>query len=235
MNTSLQSEKKPSVLAIIPARGGSKGIPRKNLIDIGGKPLVAYSIEVALRSQRVSRVIVSTDDEEIAEVSKSFGAEVPFLRPKELSHDRSVIHDALCYTVDKLKKGGYRPDAMINLYPTHPFRSSGLVDFLVGKMFDGYQTVKTVRSVDLSHDPVYNLESDGTLAPLFERSRCDGTTRNHVRSYGTFMGQMLIGYQPFGIYLHYLDDEISLIDIDSEDDLLLARRVVEQGRFDFVC
>jgi CMP-N-acetylneuraminic acid synthetase len=77
------------VLAIIPARGGSKGIPRKNIRDLCGKPLIAYSIEAAIKSRLINRVIVSTDDEEIAEISKSFGAEVPFMRPVCLAEDRS--------------------------------------------------------------------------------------------------------------------------------------------------
>jgi N-acylneuraminate cytidylyltransferase/CMP-N,N'-diacetyllegionaminic acid synthase len=76
-----------NVIAIIPARGGSKGIPRKNLVDIGGKPLVAYSIEHALKSKLVNRVIVSTEDMEIAAVSREYGAEVPVMRPKELAED----------------------------------------------------------------------------------------------------------------------------------------------------
>ncbi|MBW1723549.1 MAG: hypothetical protein JRH13_15900, partial [Deltaproteobacteria bacterium] len=76
---------KPEVLAIIPARGGSKGLPRKNIRDLCGKPLIAYSIEVALRAKLIDRVVVSTEDEEIAEISESFGAEVPFLRPKEMA------------------------------------------------------------------------------------------------------------------------------------------------------
>jgi CMP-N-acetylneuraminic acid synthetase len=227
------SNDQKEVLAIIPARGGSKGIPRKNIADLCGKPLIAYSIEVALRSHHVSRVIVSTDDEEIAEVSRSYGAEVPFLRPKKLSHDRAAIAEALRYTINRMQAGGYQPDAVINLYPTHPFRSSELVDFLIGKLFDGYQTVKTVRNFNFTIDPIYILDSNGILTPLFEQAQRSRMEKKYVRSYGTFMGQMVTGYQPYGMYLHYLDDPVSLIDIDEENDLVLARKVVEQGQFDY--
>jgi CMP-N-acetylneuraminic acid synthetase len=94
-------KEKPEVIAIIPARGGSKGIPRKNIVDLCGKPLVAYSILAARHAELIDRVVVSTEDEEIAEVAKAWGAEVPFLRPKELAKDTSGIGEAISYTVSR--------------------------------------------------------------------------------------------------------------------------------------
>ena len=78
------------ITAIIPARGGSKSIPRKNIVDVGGHPLISYSIDVCKQAKNIDRIIVSTEDEEIAEISKSYGAEVPFIRPSELSQDNST-------------------------------------------------------------------------------------------------------------------------------------------------
>src|SRR5436309_11175411 len=91
------------VLALIPARGGSKGIPRKNVREFLGKPLIAWSIEQALASERIDRLIVSTEDEEIAAVSRQFGAEVPFMRPAEFAADVSPVSEAILHTLKTLQ------------------------------------------------------------------------------------------------------------------------------------
>ena len=90
------------VLALIPARGGSKGIPRKNIREFAGAPLIAYSIAAGLRANTVTRVIVSTDDEEIAEVARAWGAEVPFLRPAELANDETPDYPVFCQALEWL-------------------------------------------------------------------------------------------------------------------------------------
>jgi CMP-N,N'-diacetyllegionaminic acid synthase len=116
-------------LAIIPARGGSKGIPRKNIREIAGKPLVAWSIEQALASKFVERVIVSTDDEEIAEVALSHGAEVPFRRPAELASDTAATEPSMIHALEWLEvHEGYRPDAVILMQATSPVRSEDAID-----------------------------------------------------------------------------------------------------------
>ena len=120
---------KHEVLAIIPARGGSKGIPRKNIRDFAGFPLLAYSITAGLRSAYVTRVIVSTDDEEIASVAKRFGAEVPFLRPEELAQDHTTDFPVLVHCLDWLQaEENYSPDIILWLRPTSPVRPKRLVD-----------------------------------------------------------------------------------------------------------
>ena len=112
-------------LAIIPARGGSKGILGKNLRELNGKPLIAWSIEHALSSPEVQHVIVSTDNEEIAKVSKDFGAEVPFIRPIDLAQDATPTEPVLIHALDFYEKQGYFFDAVILLQPTSPFRKKG--------------------------------------------------------------------------------------------------------------
>jgi CMP-N,N'-diacetyllegionaminic acid synthase len=227
-------KEKPKVLAIIPARGGSKGVPRKNIRELCGKPLIAYSIEVALKSRLIDRVIVSTEDEEIAEISESYGAEVPFLRPPELADDRAKICDALEYTLNRLEEQGYQPEALVNLYPTHIFRTPKLVDFLIDTLVSGYQMVKTVKRVSVHPWSAFQLHKDHTLIPFQNRKLfADRGEKSYFRSYGVFMGQMLNGRQPYGVYLHFLTDPISLIDIDDYKDLYLAQLIIEQAKFNF--
>lgn len=120
---------KPEVLAVIPARGGSKGIPRKNIRDFAGYPLIAYSIQAGLLAETVTRVVVSTDDEHIAEVARQYGAETPFLRPSELAQDRTPDLPLFDHALGWLAEHeNYHPDAVVQLRPTSPIRPVGLVD-----------------------------------------------------------------------------------------------------------
>lgn len=117
------------ILAIIPARGGSKGVPRKNIYPILGKPLIVYSIEVALASKQVNRIIVTTDDEEIAKIAKAHGAEVPFLRPKKLAGDKTLDLPVFQHALKWLKDNeNYEPDLVIHLWPTSPLRKPEHID-----------------------------------------------------------------------------------------------------------
>lgn len=111
-------------IAVIPARGGSKRIPRKNIKDFFGKPLIAYSIEAALNSGLFQKVIVSTDDKEIADVALKYGAEVPFMRPKELSDDHTVTKDVIDHALGFLKERGEEYDYLCTIYATAPFLQS---------------------------------------------------------------------------------------------------------------
>jgi YrbI family 3-deoxy-D-manno-octulosonate 8-phosphate phosphatase len=117
------------ILAIIPARGGSKGIPRKNIRNFAGYPLVAWSIAAGKQSKRVTRLIVSTDDEEIAAVANQFGAETPFLRPAELAQDKTTDWPVFAHALKWLEeKENYRPDGVVQLRPTSPIRPRDCVD-----------------------------------------------------------------------------------------------------------
>jgi len=111
------------ILVLIPARGGSKGLPGKNIKNFCGKPLISYSIDIAKKSEYVSRIVVTTDDEEIANVSKEFGAEVPFMRPEDLATDDSKAIDSFIHALKWLKeKENYESDGIVILYPTCPIR-----------------------------------------------------------------------------------------------------------------
>lgn len=120
-------------LGIIPARGGSKGVPRKNIRELVGKPLIAWTIDAA-KSSCLDRVIVSTDDHEIASVSTKFGADVPFMRPAELATDSAQIIPVLQHAVHFCEKSGERFDAVMMLQPTSPMRLSSDIDQAIAKM-----------------------------------------------------------------------------------------------------
>ena len=123
------SNDKPHVVAIIAARGGSKGLPGKNIRPLAGKPLIAYSVEAAKASPYVDRVIVTTDSPEIAEVARKFGAEVPFMRPPELAQDLTPTEPVLAHAEEWLEREeGYRVDIVVFLQPTDIFRKRAMID-----------------------------------------------------------------------------------------------------------
>ena len=159
---------RPEILAIVPARGGSKSIPRKNLIPVGGKPLIAYSIEQARTSRLVTRAIVSTDDAEIADVARAHGGEVPFLRPAEYAQDTSpdidVFRHALQWLVDH---EGYRPELVVHLRPTGPVRRVELIDQAIALMLE-HPEADALRSVSAPIQTPYKMWriEDGYLRPL---------------------------------------------------------------------
>jgi len=135
------------VLALIPARGGSKGIPRKNIRAFCGSPLIAYSIAAGLQAETVTRVLVSTDDEEIAAVAREWGAETPFLRPAEFAQDKTTDLPVFAHALEWLEKNeGYRPDVVVQLRPTSPIRPVGLVDDAVRILLQ-YPEADSVRGI----------------------------------------------------------------------------------------
>lgn len=111
------------ILAIIPARGGSKGLPNKNILPLAGHPLIAYSVKVAQQSKYITRTIVSTDSQKIAETGKKYGAEVPFMRPEEFATDTSRDFEVFEHAIDWLQQNeAYKPDIIVQLRPTSPIR-----------------------------------------------------------------------------------------------------------------
>lgn len=117
-----------STLCLIPARGGSKGIPRKNLMPVAGRPLITWTIQQALTADADLRVVVSTDDEEIAEVAAAAGAEVPFLRPAHLAEDTTATEPVVLHAIEHLAAQGQRPETVVLLQATSPIRLDGTID-----------------------------------------------------------------------------------------------------------
>lgn len=220
-------------LAIIPARGGSKGLPRKNVLPVAGKPLIAYSVEAAKKSKLVTRVVVSTDDEEIAAAARNAGADVPFMRPAELSHDlvptEPVLQHALQYVeeVDRQKV-----DIVLFLQPTDIFRSGGIVDQCIQRLIDdpaldtvfpGFPTHKNYwRKVDGKWT---KLAADIKYGPRQKREHLyrEDTgiacaSRAHVIRAGRRVGDNVD-------IVPYHDDAV-FIDVESKFTLWLADKVV---------
>ena len=222
-------KEKPEVLAIIPARGGSKGIPRKNIVDLCGKPLIAYSIEAALKSKLIDRVVVSTEDEEIAEVAKAWGAEVPFLRPKELAADTSGIGETISYTVSRLG-GTSSTRAYVHLYPTSPFRTPKFIDEMLRILYQGYSSVTTVKEVSVDHRFLY-VQENKKLINLFGETGGIPNWKKYYRSYPLFQAHSPQKSEKH--YYHVLTDKCMFIDIDTPRDLRWAEAVISNELFDF--
>jgi CMP-N-acetylneuraminic acid synthetase len=159
------------ILGLIPARGGSKGIPRKNIRQMAGKPLVQYTIEAAQAAKRLSRVIVSTEDDEIAEVSRSLEADVPFMRPAELAADDTSTLQVVLHALDWLEQQGETYDAVCVLEPTNPLRTSNEIDGCIALMqlLDA-DTVLTVAPVPDRYHPhrVYFKTPQNGLIPCVD-------------------------------------------------------------------
>ncbi len=138
------------ILALIPARGGSKGIPDKNIIDLNGQPLIAYSIIEAKKSKYIDKLILSTDSKKIADIALNFGCEVPFMRPIELAQDNSKTIDAVVHAIDYLKSVGDNYDILLLLQPTTPLRTVGDIDRAI-ELFTN-QNYKSLASISPVND-----------------------------------------------------------------------------------
>jgi CMP-N-acetylneuraminic acid synthetase len=148
---------------VIPARGGSKGIPRKNLALLAGRPLLAYTADAARGSRRLSRVVISTEDEEIAGIGRQLGVDVPFLRPAHLAADETPMLDVLTDLVASLERTErYRPDVLVLLQPTSPFRRAGHIDAAVDLLTStGADSVVTVVPVPHQFTPSSLMRLEG--------------------------------------------------------------------------
>lgn len=223
------------ILGFIPARGGSKGIPKKNLFPIGGKQLIAYSIEESLKS-KINRVIVSTNSDEIADVSKSLGAEIPFLRPEEFSGDKSTIEDAIEYTLNRLEKEeGYIPDLIILLHPTTPLRRAIHIDECIELLIkeNADSVISVSEPMEHPADMVYWEKGEmkfllpGVIPGKTQRQdfpECffiNGCV--YVFTYASFMEKKSrYGKKNLPYHMSQLDS----IDIDSMNDMIIAEALM---------
>lgn len=234
MNTqeSSNSGRPPEVIAIIPARGGSKGLPRKNIIDLAGKPLIAYSILAARFSKYVTRIVVSTEDEEIAAVARAWGAEVPFMRPYKMAEDESSVNDAISHTI--LRLGGCSENrAFVILFPTSPFRTPSFIDRMLEVLFSGYRSVTTVKEVVVDPQLLFiaDRQSKNSLVNLFGENGSIPSWKKYYKPYAAFHAS--IGLKIENHYYHVLTDKCMLMDIDTRRDLRCAEAVISKNLFDF--
>ncbi|HEX9660078.1 MAG TPA: acylneuraminate cytidylyltransferase family protein, partial [Rhodothermales bacterium] len=160
------------VLAVIPARGGSKGVPRKNLVQLCGRPLIAYTIGAGLSATSVSRLVVSTEDEEIASVARSLGADVPFIRPATLATDTAQSLPVVQHAIQAVEEVEGTPyDVIVMLQPTTPLRTAGDIDSAVALLLEsGADSVVSVVDVG-GHHPyrMKRIDDDGRLVNFVEQ------------------------------------------------------------------
>lgn len=237
------------VLTLIPARGGSKSIPRKNIRPFAGHPLIAYSIAAGLCAETVTRVIVSTDDDEIAAVARRYGAETPFLRPDEYSQDNTPDLPVFQHALNWLEEhDGYRPEIVVHLRPTSPFRRVSHIDEAVYHLMARPEAdaVRTVCVPFQNPFKMWRIEPDGFMRPLGVELGISHEPYNQPR-------QMLpeVYWQTGYVDVAWSDtilvkdsmtgerilpliiDPSQWIDIDSADDWRRAERLLESGEITF--
>lgn len=218
-------------IAIIPARGGSKRLPGKNIKLLGDKPLIAWTIKAAIESNVFDHVFVSTDSQEIADISKQYGAEVPFLRPEELASDTATTNDVITHLVDWFESEFNQTTSLIAvLQPTSPFRNAKHIIEAIEEMND--KSAKAIVSVCQLEHPIQfcnQLGSDGSMADFIKQEdmkrtqdlsptyRLNGAIYIFDRSY---VGRMNELYSE-GTFAYIMDSKHS-IDIDTQEDFDLA-------------
>ncbi len=181
-----------TTLGIIPARGGSKGLPKKNIRPLAGKPLIAYTIEAAQQS-RISRTILSTDCEEIAEVGRQFGVEVPFIRPSNLAGDSSTSLSVILHALEKLRLAdGYRPDAVVFMQPTSPLRTAQHINEALD-LFIHENVISVVGVTDVGDiHPYFMFERSGNRLEPFVKMENRPLRRQDLPVYYRLNGSMYI-------------------------------------------
>jgi CMP-N,N'-diacetyllegionaminic acid synthase len=228
----------PNVLGVIPARGGSKGLPGKNLRTLGTLSLIGHAVASCRESTRLTRFLVSTDSEAIAAEARRHGADVPFIRPAALASDEAGMVPVLQHAVRWLEANGSRPDLIVTLQPTSPFRVGADIDETIAKIVEtGADSAQTVT--EASYHPFFmkTLEGDRTVALFHEGHkyvrRQDAPTvyqpsgAVYVTRYDVLMTEgKVLGADNRGIVRGF---EAS-VNIDTEWDFLLAELVLRQGR-----
>lgn len=223
------------IMAVIPARKGSKGIKDKNIKLLKGKPLIAYSIEAGLNSKYIDKVIVSTDGEEIANIAKTYGAEVPFLRPKNLSTDTAKTIDAVVHCIDELKKRGEIYDYIVLLQPTQPLRQSWHIDEAIELIFerneDALVSVSEVRDNPIL---IRSIDENGYTKNLLKE--CSTRRRQDFDIYYRVNGAIYINKINEGFNkstslndnkLAYIMDSSYDVDIDDLNDFKIAELFID--------
>jgi len=231
------------VLVVIPARGGSKSIPHKNIRSFAGYPLIAYSIAAGLAAETVTRVIVSSDDPEILAVARRYGAETPFQRPEEYSQDQTPDLPVFQHALQWLEENeGYRPDIVVQLRPTSPFRRVAHIDQAVYSLLErpDADAIRTVCIPFQNPFKMWRIGPNGLMMPLLETKfnepynmprqalpevywqtgYVDAAWTDTIQAQDSMTGRNI---------LPLIIDPSEWIDIDSPDDWRRAERLLESG------
>lgn len=230
-----------NIVAIIPARGGSKSVPKKNIRLLGNHPLIAYTIATAMRSELIDDVIVSTDSKEIAGISLEYGASVPFIRPDQISQDHSTDIEFFQHYISFAASRGSIPEILVHLRPTTPFRMVEIVDkaieFIIKR--SNATSLRSVYETQITPYKIFQMSGDYLKGyfPNDEREEYYNLPRQvfpksfipngyvdivktSTISNGTLHGQNMLGY---------ITDKVP--DIDTLDDFIFAERVLESSQF----
>jgi len=218
-----------TIIAVIPARGGSKGIKRKNLVPLKSRPLIAYSIDAALEAHTIDRVWVSTDDNEIAEVSRKLGAEVPFMRPTDLADDASPMLGVLRHVLEWYESTAGDLEAVVLLQPTSPLRRARHIDEAVALFrSSGASSVVSVIEVPHQFHPVSVMSLNGEILQPFLGEGLSISRRQDKSRVFARNGPAVLVCHPHTLKIGelygsrcvpYLMSSSESLDIDSEDDL----------------
>ena len=226
------------ILALIPARGGSKGVPGKNIKLLGGKPLLAYTSEIALQSKHLTTIIVSTEDDKIVEVAESLGIKVPFKRPAELAQDTTPTIDAIVHALKWYQKQNVFFDAVCLLQVTSPFRTIAFLDKAIEKFIEkDTDSLVSVQRVPHEYNPHWTFKlansflsvSTGDESIISRRQDLPDTWHRDGKIYittpklimeGKILGEKLVGF---------VNDEEPNVNIDTLEDWELAENLFRNG------
>lgn len=226
------------ILSIIPARSGSKGIPNKNIKKLAGKPLLAYSIEASIQSKYIDRTIVSTDSKKYAAISRKYGAEIPFLRPKYLAKDN--IH-AVYPVIDCIKrlreKENYIPNVIVMLLPTSPLRNNKHIDEAIA-LFMQKQEGSVISVVEANKPPHYfRVIKDGKLYPFINEEISPNFQRQDVNDIYELNGSIYVTWtktllknKTFHVetIYPYIMEKMYSIDINEDFDFKIAEFLIKE-------
>lgn len=235
------SSKKDEVLAIIPARSGSKSVVDKNIRLIAGKPMIAYSIEHGLKAECIDRVIVSTDSEKYADIARKYGAEVPFIRPAEYATDTALDIDVFRHALTFLKENeGYEPEIVVQLRPTYPIRRISDIEAMVKYMRE-HPDVDSMRCIAPAKEVAYKMwfkDDDGMLSPImtdipecynmprqqlpkiyYQNACIDVVRASVILEQNSMSGKKIAGYE--------MDENF---DIDTEEEFKKAAEYISKNK-----
>lgn len=224
------------MLVVIPARGGSKGVPGKNIKELGGKPLIQYTIEAAREVFDDKNILVSTDSEKIRGVVESCGLTVPFLRPSELAMDNSGTYEVLLHAIEFVEERGFYPETLVFLQPTSPFRNATHIKEVLKLYNNELDMVVSVK--ETSSNPYYLLKEENSQGFLENSKKGEFTRRQDCPKVWELNGAIYIinvdslKSRPIGEFTKvkkYVMDEESSHDIDDKIDWLVAEALLAES------
>jgi len=230
--------KNKTFLAIIPARGGSKGLPKKNIKELCGKPLIAWSIEVGLKSKYLDEVMVTTDSQEIADISNQYGANVPFLRPDELASDTATSFDAIKHTIDYYKNELNKEfDYIVLLEPTSPLREHSDIDKAIEILFDSSADVIVGICKTEDQNPAFLVTKDiENFIRGYENKDMKVLRRQDIKDVYFFEGTIYISKTNILLskktFYHentigYVVSKYKSLEIDDMDDFIMVEAIMK--------